>query len=215
MALGGVCALLGCVHMDTPRQVLRRYVDALAQEDAERVWELSDSVSQRSLGPDGLGRWMKKNPRLVVAAFDRSVGALRKSTMDESDESVSFLSDDAVITLVRESGSWRVALGGLLLPRFDTPEAALKTYFFAATGHLGLYRQLLPLAAQQEYESDYALGTLLYAQRDRIFAARDHIGSIYEGRAVRQGNRAIIAYGTNKECILVREDGRWRVSSIE
>ena len=119
------------------------------------------------------------------------------------------------VRLIRENDQWRVAEGGLLLPAFDTPEAAARTFFFAASGHLGLLRRTLTDADAEERYSDYLIGKWLYAERDRIFAARDAVGPIDDGRAEVDGDRARIPYGDGAAVQLVLEGGRWRVFHFE
>jgi hypothetical protein len=191
-----------------PEEALRAYRAALARKDVATLRELSDAGFRATWSEARLARWMKKNPRLIEAALDRTEGLrLREEAVVEDEQ--------GRVRLVREPDGWKVAEGGLLVARFDTPEAALQTFFFAATGHQDLLRELIPEADADRFASDFALAKHLYANRERIFRARDAIGPIDEGMAVIDGDRARIPYGDGKAVELRLEGERWRVLDLE
>lgn len=195
--------LLGaCAGETTALTTLKSYREALRAQAAEDVWRLSDVSSRNAMGIPQIERWMQKNPRLVVEAERRVSRAI------DSEGQTS-------VQLLKESGQWKVVDGGLLIPRTDSPEGALETYFFAATGHLGLLRRIMPTKDQQRYKSDYRLGTWLYSMRERIFTARDLIGPLQSGRAEVKGDTAVVKYGEDKACELIREEAEWRVVRID
>lgn len=197
----------GCGHSG-PREVLRDYRQAVARGEVRRVRELSDAHFREAHDVPALEKQLRKNPRLFSEAAERLDGATRL-------EVVALTENGERIRLVEEDGRWRVAEGGLLMPSLETPEAAARTFFFAATGHLGLLRRCLTDEAAARFPSDYLLGKHLHDQRDRIFAARDELGPIVDGMATVDGDRASIAYGDGKAMELVLEEGRWRVVDVE
>lgn len=193
-----------------PEETLQRYREAIVERDASTLHALSDATFRSTWDEARLERWLDKNPRLAEEAEARLEAPIGR------------LSEEAIlpveggrIRLVREPDGWKVAEGGVLVARFDTPEAALETFFFAATGHLGLLRQLIPEAAQSRFASDSELGRHLHAMQERIFRARDAIGALTPGRAIIDGPHATIPYGDGKSAELILEGDRWRVVDVE
>lgn len=200
----------GCQHASPgPEQALSAYRQALGDGDVETVRALSSAPIRERWDTETLRRWAAKNPRLLLEAKGRlSSSKLKEEARLETE-------DGSFVRLVKEADGWKVAEGGLLTPRFDTPEAALQTFFFAATGHLGLLRKCIPDQEAQRFSSDFALGKHLHAMQGRIFAARDEIGPISPGMARIDGSRATIAYGSGKAAELVLQGTRWRVLDVE
>lgn len=202
-------SVLACASQaPSPRQTLEAYREALAKADAETLVALSDEGFRENWDEVRLTRWLQKNPRLLQEALGR---------LDEGFglQEAHFFFEGHRVRLVREGKRWRVAEGGVLVARFDTPEAALETFFFASTGHLGLLRKLIPDSEVSRFASDFALGKHLYSMQARIFRARDELGPIRPGMAQIEGDRATISYGTGKAVEMVLEGGRWRILDIE
>ena len=203
MLIGAACA-----HDDGPEAILSQYHRALADGKAGRVYALSASSVKEGRGVEELSRWIAKNPRLRESA--------QRRTQAEPTRIVTTISTaEGPIKLIKEGRSWRVLEGGLFVPQFDTPERALRTFFFAATGHLGLLRKLIPNSEASAYASDYALGKRLYEMRERIFRVQAELGPIWEGRAEIVDDRAFIRYQKHKTVSLLRQEGRWRVVDLE
>lgn len=199
-----------CGSAPTPQSTLAAYRSALDRGDVQTVRDLSDRRFQSAWDSGELSRWAAKNPRLLTEASSR----LGRPAADRAPTLIVPL-EDGEVRLVWEDERWRVASGGWLLARFDTPEAALRTFFFAATGHLGLLRKCLPEADAQRLASDHALGKELYARRARIFRARDALGPITDGRAQVEGNTATLRYAEGKTVRMILEAERWRVVDVE
>lgn len=212
--LGGLGLSLffaGCASVESPEAALAAYRDALARGDVEDLHRRSDAQFRAAHSPTDLERWARKNPRLLGEARDRL-----EARDDARPVEVRVpLDGGGEARLVWEDASWKVAEGGWLVADFATPEAALRTFFFAATGHLGLLRACLPDAAAERFASDFALGKHLYAERARIFAARAAIGPLTVGRARREGDQAWIDYGAGKSAELLLQGDRWRVVDVE
>lgn len=201
--------VLGCVtYPENPLEVAQKYRDAAVEGKAQPIYEYSDQQTKAVITEQGLQRWLKKNPRLPYEK------ALEIGLLETWDVWLRRPSGE-MIHLVFEDGGWKVAQGGVLLPRFDTPALALKTFFFAATGHIGLLRHSLPNSVQRQFQSDYLMGMKLHEERDRIFKARREIGVISEDRFNTDGERAVLPYGEHKAAVLVLENGRWRVLDLE
>lgn len=199
----------GCASGHPAEDALKAYARALADGDVEQIRALSSTKTRAGLDDAQLKKWQHKNPRLFDAAIHRAVQA------DRGDKTMIFGSGENRVRMVLEDGEWRVAEGGLLLARFDTPEAALETFFFAAAGHLELLRESMPEEAARRYATDYELGVYLHSIQGRIEAARDEIGPLHEGRATIDGDRARISYGEHKAAELVLEGERWKVVDVE
>lgn len=199
-----------CAASPTPESTLEAYQRALAEGDVAELRRLSHAPFRQAWSEDRLRRWIRKNPRLLDEAGQRM-----SRPQGPVDVQAHLPVEGGSVRLVREDDGWRVAGGGVLVARFDTPEAALETFFFAATGHLGLLRKLIPEEQVDRYRSDYALGTYLYSVRDRIFRARDEVGPLTPGRAEVDGKRARLAYGNGKAVEMILQGERWRVLDVE
>lgn len=203
-----VLTAVACAHAG-PEDTLDAYARALEAGDAEAVYALSDPETQATLDPADLARFMAKNPatvrRAATALRDRhEVGrvTVRSSRGD-------------VFELVRVDGEWRVAEGPLPVPRLDTPEHALATFFFAARGHLSLLRRTMPASDRARFASDARLGAHLHAEQPRIEAAREALEPLRPGMARIEGELAEIPWGEGRAVRLAREDGAWRVVDLE
>lgn len=200
---------LGCASVPSnPFEAAKAYRDAAIEGRSADILQNSDRATRESIDEAALKRWLKKNPRL---AYEAAIA------IGELDGWQVVLRNPAgrEIRMVSEDGSWKLAEGGIVLPRMDTPAHSLQSFFFAATGHLELLRELLPAEVRAELQSDFSVGKKLYADRDRIFRARDEIGFISSERFEVFEGRAVLRYGEDKAAVLVVEDGLWRVQDIE
>lgn len=212
--LGGATALAmaACAGPGaTPEAAVAAYGWALARGDAPAVQAASDPELGAPTA-EALQRFLAKNPATVKRAAD----AARADVRSVEQRATVTTASGAVFELIRrDRGPWRVVDGPLPLPRQDTPEHALQTYFFAARGHLELLRDTLPDADRQRFESDAALGQHLYAQGARIEAARAALTPLRPGVACVEGDVARIPWGEGRAVRLVRQDGTWRVVDLD
>lgn len=208
VALPGVAACAG----PSPERALDAYGRALERRDADAVVEHARPSLGELRTPEALARFLSKNP----ATVDRVAAAARSSARSVELRATVVTATGAVFELVRtDGGAWRVADGPLPLPRLDTPEHALQTFFFAARGHLELLRETMPADDRARFASDAALARHLYASGDRIAAARAALEPIRPGMACVEGDVARIPWGGGRAVLLVREDGGWRVDDLE
>jgi hypothetical protein len=211
---GWIAAALGvgaCAG-PSPERALEAYGRALERRDVDAVVERSRLSLGATLTLEELARFLAKNP----ATTARAAAAARSSVRAVELRATVVTESGAEFELVRaEDGAWRVVDGPLPLPRLDTPEHALQTFFFAARGHLELLRQTMPADDRARFASDAELGRHLYASSDRIAAARAALEPLRPGMACVEGDVARIAWGDGRSVVLVREDGGWRVADLE
>ncbi len=211
---GGLLLVLGgCVNQGpVAEDALKNYRRALVARDSSAIWELSDKHLQAQQDKAQFQRFLKKNPRLFEEA-QTSLPELSIASLKHYAELT--FEDGRKLRLVKETEGWKVAEGGIFSPRFHTPEATLRTFFFAATGHLGLLRKVIPEEYVQKYQSDSQLGRHLYSLKARIALAEQELGAIVEGQAEVEEDSAWLRYGDGKMVTFVRQQGRWRVIDLE
>jgi len=214
--LGAAAARLACTAGAAaacagsgPDQTLDAYAAALERGDAEAVRRLAGTAST-SMDAEALEHVLAENPAMARRAAVRLRGAReveRRATW--------VTAGGETVELVRREGTWRVHDAPVPPIRFDTPEQALRTFFFAARGHLSLLRQTLPEAHRTRFASDAELGRHLHARAARIAAARDALLPLAPGTACIEGASATIPWGDGREVRLIRQDGTWRVVDLE
>lgn len=199
-----------CAHGDSgPERALEAYAQGLEARDAAEVWRRSDPAFRAALEADEVERFLRKNPATVEraeAALRSGVRSLRATVELESGD---------VVELVRVDGAWRIAEGPVPFPRLDDPERALRTFLFAARGHLSLLRSTMPDEERERFASDSALGQHLYAQADRIERLRVAYESGEVGPAHVEGANATLPWGTGRAVRLVLQGRTWRVVDLE
>jgi hypothetical protein len=120
------------------------------------------------------------------------------------------------VELAFDEGRWRITKGGIQPARFDTPEHALETFFRAAEAkRLVDVRRAMPARHRTALTEDEKLHAHLSSSAERIERARRLIGTLSPGRAVIQGDRADLAYGTGLSVTFEREEGEWRIVDLE
>ena len=215
-----LASALGCASTDDGRGAVEAYRDALYFREAEALRARSSPRVRAAYDAAAIERWMRENPRLVEAAVARFDLESAEILLDGRFELRFRGPDGRKVRLSKEEDGWVVVEGGLLVPELDTPEGAARTFFFAISGHLELLRETLTDEAAEARSTEYRLGRWLYAERDRLFAARDAVGPIDDGRARVEGERARIPYedpetGEPRAVRLVRQGDRWRVAEVE
>ncbi len=203
-----VLACAGC-RASGPEAALEAYRAALARGDASELRRLSDAATREVYDEAEFQRWTGQEARAEAA--DALGGRVRRLTFELGGRTV---------VLTEEDDGWRVAEGGLVLPRCDTPERAAATFFFAADAlraprHLEILRRLIPDEHQPRFATDSALEHHLRSIRPRVERARAELGRIAPGTAVVDGPFARIPYGAGKEVRLREEGGSWRVLDLE
>jgi hypothetical protein len=195
--------LLAACTPRPPQDALEAYRRAVAAKDARAVLDMSDASFR--------------------AAFDEAAvqEALSESTAvppakSQEERAIFVLENGETIELVLESNVWKVASGGIVPARFDTPEGALHTFFRAVhAGKLDLVRQTIPKRFRDQLTTDEALEKHIAAMADRIARARARIGPFGAGRAVIEGERAVLTYGAGLSVTFEREGSAWVIVDLE
>ncbi|MEM1022724.1 MAG: hypothetical protein AAGD10_03985 [Myxococcota bacterium] len=182
------------------------YREALSSLDAERLLALHGPGLAAELDEERLEHFLDENPSTVARAWAQtsSVSVVRAT--------VEFASG-ARLHLSRRDGRWQVDDGPLVLPRLDSPAAALRTFIFASRGHLGMFRSTLPSEARVRFRSDAALARRLTELRPSIQALAEALPP--EPVFLVEGDEARLALGEGRVVRLRREEGGWRVLDLE
>jgi hypothetical protein len=205
-ALG--CLLL-CSLACAPARLDQRvaaYRRALAERDAGALLSVSDPELRRWLDEERLEHFLDENPATVARAWTET------GTVTAVRATVEFASG-ARLRLQRRNDRWQVEEGPLVLPRLDTPEAALRTFIFASRGHLGMLRTTLPEAARERLSSDAALARHLTEIRPAIEALAAALPP--DPHFVVEGDEARLSLGGGRVLRLQREGRLWRILDLE
>jgi hypothetical protein len=200
--------LVACAH-GTPEDHYHAYRDALRAGRGSDVWAGSDDELQAVLTSNEVQQWLDRNPATVARAL-RSSGVASVERWAELT-----LEDGRRVRLVEQGGRWRIQWGLVALPRLDTPQDCLRTFLFAARGHLSLLRRTLPDAARRRLASDADLAEHLTRIRPRVEAVRDALGAGPWPEARIEGDLAWFGIGGGRTVRLRREDGTWRMLDLE
>ncbi len=204
-----VLLVVQCGCAADPKDALVAYAAALRANDAQQVWLLSDASFRRAHDPEQVAAYLRAHPEEVgrlLRALDGAQGT--HATIE--------LGDGGRLSMVMESGGWRVRDGGLVPFDADTPEAALVAFFRGVeSGRLGEVRAVMPDEFAARFAQDEALRAHLSSLAARIEAARSALTPIRAQMAEIDGDRAWIRYGRGKKAELVRQQDRWRVVDLE
>jgi len=205
LALGLLVGGQACASAELDGRV-DAYRQALARRDAGALLELSSPELAEQLDADKLAHFLDENPATVARAWAETgtVAAVRAVVEFES---------GARLRFERQGGRWRVQEGPLVLPRLDTPAAALRTFLFASRGYLGLLRSTLPAEARARFASDAALARHLTDIRPAIEALERALPEDPHFRV--DGDHATLDLGGGRALRLGREEGLWRVLDLE
>jgi hypothetical protein len=197
------CLVLFACTPRAPEDALDAYRRAVAAKDPQAILALSDASFRATF-----------DEAAVAAALSQSTGLAPTRSKDQ--RAIFVLENGETIELVFEDGDWRVARGGVVPARFDTPEGALETFFRAAVAeNFAVLRQTIPKRHRDQLVGDAALEKHIAAMADRIARARSRIGRIGPGRAVIHGERADLAYGPGLSVTFEREESGWVIVDLE
>jgi hypothetical protein len=207
LALG----LGACTHRPAgPDLVLRQYLAALAGGRVDEAYSL--------LGAD----YRRTHDR---AAFERSLASVEgrnaASRLRRAPTSVELraelaLPDGDRLPLELEHGQWRLARDPLEFYPQNTPVEALRSFLRAVDNHRyevvlrfvpTRYRATITVDKLRERWEGERRGELLA----QLTAVRAHLGDPLD----LAGDEARLAVGERKQVKLVREDGLWKVESLE
>lgn len=155
-----------------------------------------------------VSRFLAKNPAYAQRTADELQSVESVVTRAEV-----HLSSGGVVKLRLEGDRWTVEDSPLALPRLDTPLAALRTFLFAARGHMSMLRATLPLEAQKRLASDAALALHLQEIRDRVLVLEADLPR--DPEVIVEGELARVPYGRGRAVVLRREADSWRVLDLE
>lgn len=203
--VGTVLFVSACAATSDPERAAQSYREALARRDGRALHRVSAQSVREALDPEALEAFVEKND----ATADRAVRALQPSP----GEAVLRYPDGTALELRREEGRWRVVAGPMPLPLQDTPLNAVRTFLFAARGHLELLRDLLPEEAQGRYRTDAVLARRLEQIQPRVRVLRDHFSRRLPVHL--EGDRAWIPFASGRRVRLVRQKDRWRILDLD
>lgn len=208
LALVIALGLAACAADPSPKEVLTRYRDALARQDAAAIARLHGAPG----GPDGaeIASWLEAHPDEAAALEAELAGSIAIEGVELT------LSTGSRISLIRQHGTWRVRSGGVESRLATTPLGALARFFSAIdAGALAQIREAIPEAQQVSLGDDAALLAHLAAIAPRVQTARAYLEPLSARTVVEAGDRAEIPYAPGRSVRLVRESDQWRIVDLE
>jgi hypothetical protein len=210
-------ALAGCRPSPTPEATLAAWRNAVAAGKNGEAYALLSS------------EWRRSHDQ---AAFERTLGPpdarARRAMAERWREARATLRADVtlpggdVIPLVLEDGAWRFAHDPLDVYPQRSPEEALRS-FMRAVEHKRwevvlrfVPRKNRPLVTAEKLRERWEPGAAGSAERAaeiraQMDAARAHLNEPFE----QNGEEARLPVGERKQVKMVREDGLWKVETLE
>lgn len=226
VAVMSVCAC--AARPAGPVDALRSYADALRSRRYEDAWRMLAREVRDALPEDAFERMARERPDEVAELVQRYGAIPRETPVTARLE----LPSGDVVTLVQESGRWRIDPSALDFYAQHTPTQALRSFLRALDRQR--WEVLLQLAPRRvvdrlEREGRAAQPPQTAAERLRaawtgpdaesVHAMSERLrAALNQGRPVEVlGDLATMTYGTHGQSVarLVREDGLWKIDDPE
>ena len=199
--------------VESPRQILDAYAQALAQGKTRDAYDLLSDQAKNNISFEAFERMVRENPGEIN---EIALGLRRPSGPPLVTATVTTPSGDTLL-LIYEEGQWRVDGSAIDLYSQSTPKAAIfafirafenKRYdvlmrFVPEAKREGLDAQKLKSAweGEQQQEMERLVGALKAAMPT--------------ARIELLGDRATMAYGAGGTVELLRERGLWKVEEFK
>ncbi len=213
LLLGGLLAVGCCPRPTAPAadagEVLRQYAAHLRHDDPKAALALVSHQRRQTLDPEELGAFVRAGgaPLQQLLAVAGEPGLLPAEWRLR-------LADGRQISLVRESGQWRIDQGPVLPPVGATAQEAMDGFLEAiAAGDC----QALVRWAPPQVRSRHPLTRLESGCAQQLEVLRETAARIQRNRAglVQVApDRAELAYSEHRKLVLVLHEARWYIEDL-
>jgi hypothetical protein len=201
-------AALACAHKpEGPAATLQDFGAALARGDVRAAYALTSTDFQKRTPYEAFAAGLGSNGG-DTAAFGKRVVEQSEHVAPRVDVQ---LAQGEIVSLVLESGRWRVD-GPAPEPWGQrTPRAALRT-FVRALGErrYDVVLRLVPRRHRADLTAD-KLRQYWEAHQEETKAMLARLQAALAAPIVESGDEAHMPYGPEQEMVFVREDGVWRI----
>ncbi len=209
IAAGLALGATGCpARAVSPKTTLKAYVQALQAGDYARAYTLMSKAFRKEYDRDEFVTHHKQHPNEVK----RNVSELKKGPAKLQVKAEYRYGDGHVLRLVREDGSWKLALDPVTFYSQRTPRLALQSFIRALTRRR--YKILLRFVPRKWRKVMTVKDMQRLFSKKQIEATRQLIRNLranVENKIEVKGDEAEMLYGDSYKVQFLREDGVWKI----
>jgi hypothetical protein len=204
-----VLGLVGCPQRTpSPKDTLKSYVAALEEGDYQRAYSLMARSFRKEYDRDEFVSHYKRNPDEVK----HNVKELKKGPAKLTVKAEYRYGEGNRLRLVREEGTWRLALDPVTFYSQRTPRLALKSFVRALERRrVKILLRFVPRKWRKVMTVKDMKELFSKKQREATQQLIRNLKANLDNKIEVKGDEAEMLYGDSYKVQFVREDGVWKI----
>ncbi len=195
-----------------PKQVLRRYGEALAAGRVGDAHRLLSAEARQRVSREEFERMVAENPQEM-----RDIASdLMRSSVEAEVRATAVAADGSRLELVLEGGQWKVEGSALDLYAQHTPRAALESFVRAFNNRrFDVLMSFVPDAQRKDLDEKQLEAAWEGEQREQMQKITQALeASLPALRVELAGRRATVGYGAGATVEMINEGGNWKIEDF-
>ena len=195
-----------------PKQVLRRYGEALAAGRVEDAYDLLSAEAHQRMSRADFERMLADNPQEV----EEIAAELLRYSGGAEVRATAVGPDGSRLKLILEGGRWRVEGSSLDLYAQHTPRAAVESFVRAFNNRrFDVLMSFVPDAQRKDLDAEQLQTAWEGEQQEQMQKITQALeASLATLRIELAGRRATVGYGAGATVELINEGGAWKIEDF-
>lgn len=195
-----------------PEDTLEAYRAALASNDYAAAYDMMSSDFRDRHSREEFVRMMKENPKEVADTAEQ-LGRTRESVAIHAELRYGL---GERMSLVRESGGWRLVTNPIEFYSQDTPRDALRSFVRAhRLKRWDIMLRFVPNQYRERMSEDTLRRQFEGEQAEEMSERMKALEANIDAPITDKGDEARMPYGDRHEVMFVREDGLWKLQDLD